>query len=129
LPETKMGLIPGYGGTQRLSREIGVGRATEMMLTGRTMPSVEALNMGLVNKIVAPEDLLSETLSLANQITRLSPLSIRACMKAVIQGMRLPLADGLKLETELFSELFATEDAREGTSAFLEKREPVFKGR
>jgi len=129
LPETKIGLIPGYGGTQRLTREIGAGRATEMMLTGRTMTSVEALNVGLVNKVVPPADLHSETLSLANQISRLSPLSIRACLKAVTQGMELPLAEGLKLETELFSELFGTEDAHEGTSAFLEKREPVFKGR
>jgi len=129
LPETKLGLIPGYGGTQRLARELGVGRALEMMLTGRTLSSEEALAFGLINRIVSPEMLLSETTSLANEIAQLSPLSIRGCLKAVARGLDLPLEEGLKLETEIFASLFETEDAREGTRAFLEKRSPVFKGR
>jgi len=128
LPETQLGLMPGYGGTQRLTRELGVGRGLEMMLTGRTMTSDEALEFGLVNRVVPQSAVLSETVSLAEEISRLSPLSIRACLKAVIQGLDLPLEDGLKLETELFASLFDTADAREGTSAFLEKRKPVFKG-
>ena len=129
LPETKLGLIPGYGGTQRLARELGVGRALEMMLTGRTLVSEEALKFGLVNRIVSPGLLLSETTSLANEIAQLSPLSIRGCLKAVTLGLDLPLEEGLRLETKIFASLFETEDAREGTRAFLEKRSPVFKGR
>jgi len=129
LPETKLGLIPGYGGTQRLARELGVGRALEMMLSGRTLSSEEALKFGLINRIVSPEILLSETTSLANEIAQLSPLSIRGCLKAVTRGLELSLEEGLKLETQIFASLFETEDAREGTRAFLEKRSPVFKGR
>ncbi len=129
LPETRLGLIPGYGGTQRLAREIGVARATELMLTRRTISSDEALKLGLVNRLVTPGDLKSQVFALADELEQLSPLSIRACLKAISGGLELPLEDGLKLETELFASLFATEDAKEGTSAFLEKRKPVFRGR
>jgi enoyl-CoA hydratase/carnithine racemase len=129
LPETKLGLIPAYGGTQRLAKEIGLGRAIELMLTGRTITGEEALKLGLVNRLSSPPDLLDETMSLAKEIAQLSPLSIRACLRAVTEGLELPLNEALKLETELFASLFATEDAREGTSAFLEKRIPKFKGR
>ena len=129
LPETKLGLIPGYGGTQRLTRELGVGPAVEMMLTGKSLTSEEALEFGLVNRVVPPSALLSETVSLADEISKLSPLSIRACLSAVTQGLELPLEEGLELETGLFASLFETEDAQEGLSAFLEKRPPVFKGR
>jgi enoyl-CoA hydratase len=128
LPETKLGLIPAYGGTQRLTRELGVGHALEVMLTGRTMSSQEAFEFGLINRVVPSAKVLSEAISLAEEIAKLSPLSIRACLKAVIQGLELPLDKGLKLETELFSSLFATEDAREGLLAFLEKRAASFKG-
>ena len=129
LPETGLGLIPGYGGTQRLPRELGVGPAVEMMLTGKALAAEEALGLGLINRVVRPSELLSEAISLAEEIAQLSPLSIRACLKAVIQGLNLSLDEGLDLETQLFASLFETEDAREGTSAFLEKRKPVFKGR
>lgn len=129
LPETRLGLIPAYGGTQRLPREVGLGRAVEMMLTGKTITAEQALEHGLVNRVVPQTELHSEAISLAREIEQLSPLSIRACLKAVIQGLELPLNDGLALETELFASLFATEDVREGTAAFLEKRTPVFKGR
>ena len=127
LPETKLGIIPAYGGTQRLAREIGNGRAAEMMLTGKTIGPEEASQIGLVNRL-ATADLLTEAESLAAEINQLAPLAIRACLKAVIRGHDLPLAEGLALEAQLFAGLFATEDAREGTRAFLEKRRPVFKG-
>ncbi len=128
LPEPKLGIIPGYGGTQRLAREIGDGRALEMMLTGRTVPAEEALQIGLINRLARSGDVLAEAESLAGEIARLAPLAIRACLKAVTLGVDLPLAEGLALEAELFAALFATEDMREGTRAFLEKRAPVFKG-
>jgi len=128
LPETKLGLIPGYGGIQRLTREIGQGRALELMLTRRTLSGQEALKYGLVNRVTEPAALLPESELLAGEIARLAPLAIRACLQAVTQGLKLPLAEGLELEAELFASLFATEDMREGTSAFLEKRAPVFKG-
>ena len=129
LPETKLGVIPAYGGTQRLARETGNGRALEMMLTGRTLSAAEALQFGLINHIASADDLLTEVESLAYEIARLAPLAIRACLQAVIKGAELPLAEGLALEAKLFADLFTTDDVREGTSAFLEKRSPVFKGR
>lgn len=128
LPESKLGVIPGYGGTQRLAREIGHGRALEMMLTGKIVGAEEAVQIGLINRLTTPGDLFTETESLAGEIARLAPLAIRACLKAVTLGADLPLAEGLALEAELFAALFATEDMREGTRAFLEKRLPVFRG-
>jgi enoyl-CoA hydratase len=129
LPETKLGMIPAYGGTQRLARIIGEGRALEMMLTGRRLGAGEALRLGLVNRVTENERLLDEAEALAGEIALHAPLAIRACLEAVTRGLTLPLADGLALEAELFSRLFATEDVREGTRAFLEKRAPVFQGR
>ena len=128
LPETKLGVIPGYGGTQRLAREIGHGRALEMMLTGRTVSAAEALQFGLINRIAAAGELLIAAESLAREIASLAPLAIRACLEAVIKGAELPRAEGLALEAKLFAGLFASDDVREGTCAFLEKRSPVFKG-
>jgi enoyl-CoA hydratase len=128
LPETKLGLIPGYGGTQRLAREIGQGRALEMILTGRAVTASEALQIGLINRMAPVGELLSAAESLAREITRLAPLAIRACLAAVIRGAELPLAEGLALEAKLFAGLFDSDDVREGTRAFLEKRQPVFKG-
>ena len=129
LPEIKLGVISAYGGTQRLSRVTGSGRALEMMLTGAEVSVEEALRVGLVNRVVAPARLLTEAESLARDISKLSPLAIRACLEAVTRGLGMTLEDGLRLEAELFSRLFDTEDVREGTRAFLEKRAPVFKGR
>ncbi|MBC8030981.1 MAG: enoyl-CoA hydratase/isomerase family protein [Pyrinomonadaceae bacterium] len=128
LPESKLGIIPGYRGTRRLAREIGSGRAWEMMLTGKTVGAEEALQMGLVNRLTTSDDLLTAAESLAGEIALLAPLAIRACLKAITLGVDLSLAEGLALEAGLFASLFATEDMREGTRAFLEKRAPVFKG-
>lgn len=128
LPETKLGIIPGYGGTQRLAREIGRGGALEIMLTGRTVCAEEALRIGLVNRVAAVDKLLTAAKLLAIEISSLAPLAIRACLEAVAGGIELSLSEGLALEAQLFSSLFATNDTREGTRAFLEKRPPVFKG-
>ena len=129
LPETRLGVIPAYGGTQRTARAIGSGRALEMMLAGRVVSADEALRLGLVNRVTEPVHLLDEASALAHEIMQHAPLAIRACLEAVTRGLSLPLEEGLKLESELFSSLFATEDMREGTRAFLEKRKPVFKGK
>src|SRR4029450_1447878 len=119
LPETKLGLIPAYGGTQRLSRDIAIARALEVMLSGKTIDADSALDLGLLNRVVESDQLMSESLTLANEIAALAPLAIRACLKAVTEGLRLPFVEGLKLERELFASMFATEDAKEGTKAFL----------
>lgn len=129
LPEIKLGMIPAYGGTQRLARAAGSGRAIEMMLTGAPISAAEALKLNLVNRVVEPSRLLPEAFALARATASLAPLAIRACLEAVTRGFALPLEEGLKLETKLFSSLFETEDVREGTRAFLEKRAPAFKGK
>jgi enoyl-CoA hydratase len=129
LPETRLGVIPAYGGTQRLARATGTGRALEMMLTGAELSAAEALRSGLVNRVVAPAELMREAMTLAREIASLAPLAIRACLEAVTRGLSLPLEEGLAIEAELFHRLFATEDMREGTRAFLEKRAPVFSGK
>ena len=128
MPELKLGIIPGYGGTQRLARELGHGRALEIMLTARTVHSEEALKIGLINRIAPADGLLPEAMRLAHDIASLAPLAIRACLQAVTKGTELPLHEGLALEAHLFASLFATQDTREGTRAFLEKRAPIFKG-
>lgn len=128
LPENKLGIIPGYGGTQRLAREVGHGRALEMMLTARSVSSDEAFRIGLVNRVAPADGLLAEAQRLAREISQLAPLAIRACLQAVTKGAELPLPEGLAMEAELFASLFATSDMREGTRAFLEKRPAVFKG-
>ncbi len=129
LPELKLGVIPGYGGTQRLARATGGGCALEMMLTGAEISADEALRVRLVNRVVEPAELLAEAEALCQKIAGLAPLAVRACLEAITRGLALPLEEGLELERELFSRLFATEDVREGTRAFLEKRAPVFKGK
>lgn len=129
LPETKLGIVPGYGGTQRLTREIGRGRALEIMLTARTVSAEEALQIGLLNRLTTSPELMPEALKLANEIAQLAPLAIRSCLEAVTRGVDMQLEKALDLEAQLFARLFATEDMREGTRAFLEKRPSVFKGR
>ena len=129
LPETSLGVIPAYGGTQRLARAAGAGRALSAMLAGDEIDAEEALRLGLVNRVVEPDLLVNEAEALAQAIIdNAAPLAARACLQAVTRGARLPLDDALRLEAELFARLFATADVREGTRAFLEKRRPLFKG-
>lgn len=129
LPETKLGVIPAYGGTQRLARVTGSGRALAMMVANEALTAEDALSVGLVNRVVEQGQLLTEAEALAREIMTLAPLAIRACLEAVTRGHDLPLEEGLRLEAELFSRLFTTEDMREGTRAFLEKRTPYFRGK
>jgi enoyl-CoA hydratase len=126
-PEINLGLIPGYGGTQRLTKYIGRGPALEAMLTGNLISAPLALQFGLVNYITTPEELLEKTKSILLQIVGKAPLAIAKCIAAVNAASEN--RDGYVLETKLFGECFATEDMKEGTAAFLEKRKPVFKGR
>ena len=128
-PEVKLGLVPGYGGTQRLARLIGPGPALEMLLTGEMIGAGEALRLGLVNEVVPAAELLPRGEALASQIAAHAPLAVRYVMEAVRRGLGMPLAEGLALESALFGVCCATEDMRKGTRAFLEKRAAKFKGK
>ncbi|MDT7604699.1 MAG: enoyl-CoA hydratase [Acidobacteriota bacterium] len=128
LPETLLGVLPAYGGTQRLARAVGTGRALAAMLAGDALAADEAQRLGVVNRVAERDQLMTEAESLARATSEHAPLAVRACLEAVTRGARLPLAEGLALEAELFSRLFSTEDVREGTRAFLEKRKPSFRG-
>ena len=117
----------GYDVSQRLAREVGEEGALKM-LSGKAVSADEALQLGLINRVVPAVELVKRAEDLAREIAQLAPLAIRACLQAVTEGNQLPLAEGLALEAKLFASLFDTDDVREGTSAFLEKRPPVFKG-
>lgn len=129
LPETTIGVMPGAGGTQRLPRALGKVLAMEVMLNNRTLTAQEALQFGLVNRIVPPERFLEEALLLAEQIASRAPLAVQAAKQMVNQSYERPLADGLAEERRVFYNLFGTEDQKEGMSAFLEKRPPEWKGK
>ena len=128
-PEVKLGLIPGYGGTQRLARLVGEGRAMQLNLTGDQISAEEALRIGLVNEVVPPGDLLQEAEAIAQRIAANAPLAVRFAMEAIHHGLQGTLDEGLFLEATLFSLCATTEDMKEGTRAFLEKRKPQFKGK
>lgn len=128
-PEVNLGIIPGYGGTQRLARLVGRGKAQELILTGDMIDAAEALRIGLVNRVVPPEDLLPQTEALAGTLLSRGPLAIRYALEAIHRGLDMPPEEGLAFEATLFSLLCSSEDMKEGTRAFLEKRKPVFKGR
>jgi enoyl-CoA hydratase len=129
LPEVGLGIIPGYGGTQRLPRLVGTGRALELILSGRRIKADEAERIGLVNRVVPREKLLDEAEQLALSMARNGPLAVAAALEAVQRGTSLPLEDGLRLESGLFGILAASEDMHEGLRAFLEKRKPEFRRR
>lgn len=126
-PEVNLGLIPGYGGTQRLTQIIGKGRALELLLTGTMIDAATALRYGLVNYVVTPEELIPKTISLSEQINNKAPLAVAGCIKAA-NAVFDEKINGLELEAEIFGSLFETADATEGAAAFLEKRKPLFKG-
>jgi len=128
-PEIRLGLIPGAGGTQRLTRAVGKSRAMEMVLTGRPLTAQEAHAAGLVSRIVPPEMCLDEAMRVAGEIARQAPIAVRLAKEAVLQAYETPLEAGLAFERRLFHALFSTEDKREGVRAFLEKRRPEFQGR
>jgi enoyl-CoA hydratase len=127
-PEINLGLIPGYGGTQRLARIVGTGRALELLLTGDQVSAVEAFRLGLVNRVVPAAELMPESRRLAVTIAAKAPIAVRYILDAVLRGVNLPLAEAESLEAALFGLVASTDDMREGTRAFLEKRTPAFKG-
>ena len=128
-PEVNLGIIPGYGGTQRLTRLVGKGRALDLVLTGRNVNADEALAMGLVNQVVEPGELMDAARKTAGTLMKKGPVALRLAMAAVNTGDRLSLDDALDLEAHYFGVCAATEDCQEGLKAFLEKRKPDFKGK
>jgi enoyl-CoA hydratase len=128
-PEVKLGLIPGYGGTQRLPRLVGTGLAMQILLTGEMISAQEAHRIGLVNEVVSADKLITRAEEIAARIIANAPLAIQYCMEAVNRGMNMTLQEGLFLEATLFGMCCATEDKKEGTTAFLEKRAANFKGK
>jgi len=129
LPEVKLGIIPGYGGTQRLPRLVGPGRALELILSARNVKAEEAERIGLVNRVVPQAELVAEAVKLAQAILRNGPLAVTAALECVVRGMQLPLEQGLRFESGRFGILAASEDMHEGLQAFLDKRPAGFKRR
>jgi enoyl-CoA hydratase len=128
-PEINLGIIPGWGGTQRLARVAGIGFAKELIFTGRTVGADEALSRGLVQAVFDPGDLREKTLELGRLLASKSPLALAAAKEAVNRAFQGEHAENLEREAEVFGELFGSEDAKEGLAAFVEKREPRFTGR
>jgi enoyl-CoA hydratase len=129
LPEVTLGVIPGYAGTQRLPRLVGRGVAMDLILTGRAIDAAEAMRVGLVSQVVPLADLAGVARKIALRIQRNGPLAVRAAMRAVDHGLDVGLEHGCRMEANLFGLLCATDDMREGLTAFLEKRKAEFKGR
>lgn len=128
-PEVKLGILPGYGGSQRLARIVGEGRAMEICLTGEPIGAAEAFRIGLVNRVVPAGEALAAARELAGKILANAPLAVAFTMDAIHNGLDLPLEDGLELEATLFGVCASTEDMREGMKAFLEKRVARFSGK
>ncbi len=128
-PEVNLGVIPGYGGTQRLPRLVGKGIALELILGGDMLDAERACQIGLVNKVVEPESLMEEATALARKIMSKGPIAVRCALEAVNRGLQTTLEEGLRIEADMFARACSTEDKDEGTSAFLAKRKPEFKGR
>ena len=128
-PEIALGIIPGYAGTQRLPRLVGKGRAMEIILTGAPITADEAQRIGLVNRVVPAGELMAESKKLAAQLAASAPIAMRYIINAINRGVEMPFADACQYEATLFGLVASTEDMREGTKAFLEKRKPAFTGR
>lgn len=128
LPEINLGIIPGFGGTQRLSRLIGPNMAREMIYTGKMIDAAEAFRLGIVNRVCAPDQLMTDVLKTAAVMATKGRVALRAAKQAITNGLNVDLASGLALENDAFALCLASADAREGTGAFLEKRKPEFKG-
>jgi enoyl-CoA hydratase len=128
-PEINLGIIPGGGGTQRLTRLVGEGKAMELILTGEIIDAKTAFAIGLVNQVVPADQLQAKTMEIANRIADKSPIALRLAKEAVKLASRSNLDEGLRREVDLFALCFSSEDKNEGVSAFLEKRKPVFKGK
>ncbi len=128
-PEVSLGIIPGYGGTQRLSRLIGRGKASQMIFTGDHIKACEALRIGLVDEVYTPEELMPKAREMALNIASKGPLAIKAAKEAIKRGLDVDLKSGCEHEASLFAGICASEDKSEGTKAFLEKRKAEFKGR
>jgi enoyl-CoA hydratase len=128
-PEINLGLIPGFAGTQRLTRLVGKTKAMELILTGETITASEALAIGLVNRVVPAADVMNEARALASKLAAKPPIALRYAIEAINRGLDMPFADACRFEAALFGMTTATEDMKEGTRAFLEKRKPEFRGR
>jgi enoyl-CoA hydratase len=128
-PEISLGLMPGYAGTQRLPRLVGKGRAMELILTGTPIGADDALRIGLVNRVVPAAELMGTARALAHQLSRSAPIAMRYIINAVNKGIEMPFAEASQYEATLFGLVASTDDTREGTAAFLQKRKPEFKGR
>jgi enoyl-CoA hydratase len=128
-PEVKLGLVPGYGGTQRLPRLVGHSAALKLLLTGEMIGAAEALRIGLVDEVVSADRLMERAEALAKKIVEMAPLAVAGCMEAVRLGSEVGLEEGLDIEAEIFGRLCGTADKAEGTKAFLEKRAPIWAGR
>jgi enoyl-CoA hydratase/carnithine racemase len=128
-PEVKLGIMPGYGGSQRLPRLIGKGRALQVILTGDTVSAQEAYRIGLVNEVVPGTNLMARAEAILHQINANGPVGVRCSLEAVNKGLETGLSEGLFIEASLFAICASTDDKKEGTSAFLEKRTPRFQGR
>ena len=128
-PEVNLGLMPGWGATQRLTRIIPRAKAAEMVFTGKAITAQEAYRIGLVNEVVPKTELMTKAQKWAEELAQVSPLALRAAKEAMIRGYSMPLDDGIKLENALFNYLLGTEDFIEGRDAFLNKRKPQFKGK
>ncbi|MGH4119292.1 short-chain-enoyl-CoA hydratase [Clostridium sp.] len=128
-PEVKLGVIPGFGGTQRLARLVGTGMAKQLIYTGDMIDAEEALRIGLVNKIVEPEKLMEEVKLLAKKIVSNAPIAVKLCKTAINRGMQMDIDTALICESEVFGECFSTEDQKNGMIAFIEKRENCFKNK
>lgn len=128
-PEVNLAVIPGFGGTQRLARRVGIGRARELCYTGDLVGAEEALRIGLVNAVTPHAELLPKALDVAERIAKKGPLAVAQCKRAMLRGADVPLAVAHELEAQAFSQLFGTADQREGMRAFLEKRQATFAGK